>query len=178
MIHRHEERHGHTLIELLVVITAVSILLTLGVALIELLFKLNWAGRERVETLATLGRLAHDFRADVRSADVSQIGPEDEESGRSQSLTLRFPDVRSVEYTFERRRIVRIERRDQELVRREIYRLATLRGAFELSRRGPNELVALVVDRRPEKDRNAPAREFRIEASAGADHRFDRGARP
>jgi hypothetical protein len=62
------KRSGFSLIELLAVITGLTVVLGGAVALMELMMGMNGDVRERTHTIATLGRLADQFRRDAHGA--------------------------------------------------------------------------------------------------------------
>ena len=63
-----EPRRGFTLIELLVVVTVVSTILSATVVLMHFVLEMDTEVRQRTHTVATVGRLAEQFRRDVHQA--------------------------------------------------------------------------------------------------------------
>jgi type II secretory pathway pseudopilin PulG len=61
-------RRGYSLIECLVLITVMSLLIGLSAGTIQLLLKLDRAGRTASEEAVALARLARDFRDDAHEA--------------------------------------------------------------------------------------------------------------
>jgi hypothetical protein len=162
-------RRGYALMELLIVITALMIMLGLGVGLIHALLKLDRAGRAHLTEVTTRGRLARRFREDVRAA--SRVEATRDQSGRAVTLHLEHPDGPPVAYRAEPRRVVREQPGEdkESQTRREVYRL---RGPgsprFDV---GDDGFIGLLL---PDASSFAPAddrREFRIDARIGKDPR-------
>ena len=87
---------GYSLVEMVLVIGGLSIILGLCGSLLHTLLRLDRSGRESINDSTTLGRLARQFRRDVRSSHAAKPG----DPG---SLELTRPDGPSVSYQGRRR---------------------------------------------------------------------------
>jgi hypothetical protein len=62
------KRRGHSLVELIAVITGVSVVLGGAITLMTFVLRMNGDARDRTHTIASIGRLAQQFRRDVHEA--------------------------------------------------------------------------------------------------------------
>jgi prepilin-type N-terminal cleavage/methylation domain-containing protein len=165
-------RRGYTLIEMIVVMSAMAVILGMCVGLIQALLKLDRIGRAHLAEVTARGRLARQFRQDVRAA--SRAEPVRDRDGRAAALRLDRPDGPSVEYRAGPGRLDRDERPEGDApARRETFRLrATGAPRFEVRDDGGDAFVGLLV---PDWTAFEPAggpRESRIEALLGRDRRL------
>jgi prepilin-type N-terminal cleavage/methylation domain-containing protein len=160
-------RRGFTLIELLVVISGVAVTLGVCVGVIHSLLKLDRAARAHLAETTAVGRLGHQFRQDVRASDRANPGPD--------RLELSLPDERKVEYEARPGALSRIERRGDEVVRRETYRVHRA-GMPRFASQGEKDDVwvglVLANDAETSMPGAGPSRAVRIEARLGNDRRL------
>ena len=131
-------RRGMTLIELAVVITLQATLLGVAVALIGRLLEADREHRDDVQALSSLHLLAEQFRRDVHLATRAMQGED--------SLDLQWPGDLQVRYEFNDARVSRVERREESVVRREVFRLSrNWTVTFEATSSGFQPGVRLVV---------------------------------
>ncbi len=165
-------RRGFSLVEMVVVISAMAVILGMCVGLIHALLTLDRIGRAHLAEVAARGRLARQFRQDVRAA--SRAEPVRDRDGRAAALRLDRPDGPPVEYRAGPGRLDRDERPAGDApVRRETFRLrATGAARFEVRDEQGDTFVGLLV---PDGSAFGPAggpRESRIEALLGRDRRL------
>ncbi len=165
-------RNGLTLVEIVAAMATMTMVLGVSIALLTVLFKLSDSGRKHAADEFAIARAARLFRQDLRSADSIETRP----SGKpSPSLTLQLDEGLMIEYLAERDGLLRIESCDGAIVEQEHLSLPDW-SSPRFERRNENGLtfVTFVFDRRPSKTSPKLAnREFRIEATVGADSRFD-----
>jgi hypothetical protein len=165
-------RGGYAMIEMVIVIAAIIVILGMCVGLIHALMRLDRIGRAHLVEVTTRGRLARQFRQDVRAA--SRAEPVRDRDGRDAALRLDRPDGPSVEYRAGPGRLDRDERPAGDApARRETFRLrATGVPRFEVRDDGGGSFVGLLV---PDGTTFGPPdgpRETRIEALLGRDRRL------
>jgi hypothetical protein len=165
-------RRGYMIVELLLVLTALVIVFGLCVGLIHSLLRLDRAGRDHLAEATTRGRLARQFRQDVRAASRSSLseGPAPP-LGR---LELEAPDGRVVVYEPGDGRLLRIERAGDRQVRREEYRFPSRAAAQFRSRREDGASFVILTLRRKGGATSGPQRESDYEALLGRDARLAR----
>jgi type II secretory pathway component PulJ len=169
-------RSGFTLVELLLVVGAITILLGLCAGLIHSLLRLDRIGRAHLGELAALGRVARQFRQDVRAAIRVEPAPGAAESAAR--LVLTQPAGRVVEYQARGAVLVRAEREGGQARRQEEFGLRSRGGARFLAREGdPGVFVTLVFARTAARTNEPLAAELRVEALLGKDHRFETTAK-
>ena len=76
-------RRGFTLIELLVVMTAVTVIMAATVVLMHFVLQMDTEVRQRTQTVATVGRLAEQFRRDVHQARGEPVVADRSSRGRT-----------------------------------------------------------------------------------------------
>jgi type II secretory pathway component PulJ len=117
------------LIEMVLAIGAVAIVLGMCAGLLHVLLRLDRTGRDHMDEMATVGRLARQFRRDVHAADEAKaVG----DGGSSSKLELILPDDCTVVYEGSARALARTERHGAVVARRETYRLPSDRKTLFL----------------------------------------------
>ena len=114
---------GFSLIEIVLVIGAVAVLLGLCAGILHVLLRLDRTGRQHLVETATVGRLARQFRHDVRAATAAK--PIAGETGLARRLELSLTQGHVVEYQGDEHSVVRLEKKKHggSIDRREFYRL-------------------------------------------------------
>ncbi len=165
-------RRGLTLVELLAAFSTLTIVLAMCVALMTMLLKLSVSGRDGLANDVAIARLARLFREDVRWArEVRRV----DEGKPSQRIAL-ISNEMAVEYSANGDRLERIEWDGDELVQQERLTLPKSSSPrFERRTDSERGVVVLVLDRAAKSPGVAKVREFRIEATTGAAHRFEAG---
>lgn len=171
---RRPARRGYSLVEMLGAMAVLLVVLGASVALIDRLLKLDGAARDHRRALATAGRLARAFRSDAHAAAFAMTPPGADRSAAE--LRLRGPSDHDVVYQFDRGTVTRLESVEGLPARGETFRLPGRAGHFEIQEEGPGVLAALVVawplGRSPTNSSANEARNWRVEAAVGLDHRF------
>ena len=158
-------RTGYSLIEMLMAIGVFGSLLAISLMFVELLLRLGEGGSDQVESLATVARLAEQFRRDLRGSE--RIMGEVTET----TLELEGPGSIEIRYKFDGRDLERLEQVDGKLRRIEQYRLpegpSSAKARFEVERSETAVVVSIVIDRRLGL-RRGRARPFRITGRLGS----------
>lgn len=170
-------RRGFTLIDLLITMFVFTAFMGLCVALIELVLKLDSGGQEHLEAMETSARLARIFRADAHASTGASQGSGPGPGSPRDRLILSFPGGQTVEYRAWKGDVVRAERRGDEVVRNDRFRIPARSAELLLEVEGDRRVAAVVIDRRTVKKRGGP-RTLKIEATLGSDHRHEEGALP
>jgi prepilin-type N-terminal cleavage/methylation domain-containing protein len=173
--------HGFTLTELLVVIATASVLLSVAITTLTLLMRAEQTGTAGISSSVSLSRLANDFRRDVRAASAGEVSSD--EDGRPGGLRLTLATDRHVVYELRKSTIIRreISDSDDRSLRVEAYAIDARSLRFELPAAEPSRLLTMQVtsglhDQLPTRGRSVTAapRAFFIEATLGADRRFEK----
>jgi prepilin-type N-terminal cleavage/methylation domain-containing protein len=162
-------RRGFTLVELLVVIGGVAVTLGVCVALIQSLLRLDRGARLHLAETSAVGRIGHQFRQDVRAASRAK-----EDASRLE-LALAAPDERIVEYEARPGALLRVERKGDQVVRRETYRVhrgGTPRFATERDQDDLWVSLVLAGEEETPSPGAGPSRAIRIEARLNNDCRL------
>jgi prepilin-type N-terminal cleavage/methylation domain-containing protein len=165
----HRIRRGFTLVELLVVIGGVAVTLGMCVALLHSLLRLDRAARLHLAETTAVGRLGRQFRQDVHAASRAK-----EDASRLE-LALSAPDERIVEYEVRPGALLRVERKGDQVVRRESYRVhhgGTPRFATERDQEDLWVSLVLAVDEKMPEPGAGPSRAIRFEARLNNDGRL------
>jgi len=171
-------RHrAFTLVELLVVISLATVVLSTTAVVLSLLLRGDASAREAIVVHRRVARLVEQFRTDVHAASNFEVVQSEVESetGKNQQgpWRLTLSDGRVVEYRWEDHGLVRLERQDNAVLRRETYRLS--RGLAVSVDKEPLDLIAseatLVVLRIEPAERVGalPVGRLRVEAVLGKD---------
>jgi prepilin-type N-terminal cleavage/methylation domain-containing protein len=162
-------RRGYSLVELTVVMTVGATLMGIAVTLLGVLLQAERSGRTHAGQNASLGRLADQFRRDVRAA-TAPLAAEKNDVGET-VWRLDLAAGRSVWYVADEDEIVREERIGRTILRQESYTLP--KGSFAAvaadGSAGPSIVRLTIV---PTDASLRPGREIRIEAVLGQDRRF------
>jgi hypothetical protein len=158
------QRRGASLVEMVLIVGTVAVILGLCGLFMHLMLKLDRASRGTVADAGTVGRLARQFRQDVRAAGAAKVVA----SGGADTggIDLTGPGRPTVAYRGEGDRLIRTETDGGAVRRREGYALAHLASArFQAD--GPR--VVLTLPRRADVAGPATRPGFRVEASLGKD---------
>jgi type II secretory pathway pseudopilin PulG len=173
---RHRARRGFTLVELLVVMGGVLITLGVCTILLQSLLRLDRAARGHLAETTAVSRLARQFRQDVRASTRAEAKPD------AAQLMLALPGEELVEYEARPGTLLRVERKGDQVVRREAYRIH--RGSMpRFATEGENNqlqvsLVLANVEEIPAPG-SGPSRAIRIEARLNRDGQLaDLGGKP
>jgi hypothetical protein len=142
-INRRTPKKGHSLVELLAVITGLAVVLGGAIALMRFMLGVNGEVTERTRTVATIGRLAEQFRRDVHQARGKPTVAADHASAEFQ-----LPGGRVVRWrTDNREGLVRAEHSGQSTDRQSSYFLPKgTTAALELQPQGAEPLVVLRIE--------------------------------
>lgn len=160
---RSDRRRGYSLIECIVLISVLSALIGLSAGTIQLLLKLDRAGRAASEEAVALARLARDFRDDAHEAP-----PVDPPGRSTDRVVLTLSESKTVEYTIRPGDVLRTVRQGEKVLRHETYRRPARASArIDVAIDGPRPIASMVFDR-PSSDRDISAyHDYRIEAELG-----------
>jgi prepilin-type N-terminal cleavage/methylation domain-containing protein len=168
-----KRRRGFSLIELLVVVAVGSVLTGTGIAVVYALLSAEQAGRELLRTRAALDRLADQFRRDAHAATaLTRPAPEEDDDLRP-AWQLRLDANLVVEYRQGRDELLRVEKRDGHIQRRESFALpsGTTASVESVAETRP-AIILLRIGPREEGTDRSEGRMMRIEAAMGRDRRF------
>jgi len=158
------------LIEMVLVVGATSIVLGVCASTLVGLFRIDRAGRTAVNDATTLSRLARQFRQDVRAAGgAKRLGDRPTKAG----LELTRADGETVVYRVDGNRLVREDRRGDQVGARESYATERL-GPVAFGVEGVR--VWATLSRRPSEGRALPKPEVRVEARLGKDRELSEPA--
>ncbi len=186
--HRARRRRGITIIETIVLMTAVAAMLGLCVLMLQLLMRLSADSRTRLDGATSLDRLARQFRRDVHEAATAR--QLERPAAKLAGLRLEPAPRRAVEYQLmENGKIARVETRDENLVRREIYDIprsgsASGRSRLAITEHDGKQFAELRVDRQASRNPSDPERPYEILALVGknasqlSDPAQQKGAKP
>jgi type II secretory pathway pseudopilin PulG len=151
------------LIEMLVAMLLLSAVLTMGMTLLNTLFRLEAVARERAEARAATARLARAFRRDVRQAVGILKSP-----AEGEAIGLDLGAGRTVTYRIRSGIAERVEQVGGGAERVERYRVPA-RG---LTVRVDGRTMRMRLDRRMAATRTRAGDPLEITAIRGADRRF------
>lgn len=159
-------RRGASLVEMLVVVSLMSIVLGTVVVTLHSMFRADQQTRTAIERQGTTTRLALHVREDVHAARDARLSAADQDS--APSLTLELDDNSSIEYGLGGQGIDRLERRGDQIVHRDTFRLPAVdRVRWEIIELSGQPAVRMSL-----------AANVQIEAVVARDRRFQRGSTP
>jgi hypothetical protein len=123
---RRRNHSGVTLLETVVVIGVQTVLLATAVALIGRLLEAERTGRENSQASMSIEALSRQFRHDVNTAREASIV---ETKGSPAGIQLQLSGGRITTYESQAGRVLRYQRRGEEVLHREAYRLPPSWGA-------------------------------------------------
>jgi hypothetical protein len=139
-------RKGITIIEVLIVVTCVGVALGLCAVTIQVLLRLEKDGQKRYLSQASLERLARQFRSDAHAATAARV--EAARKGEAAVLNLSLGPKHGISYEPRKSAVLRVESRDGNIQRRELYALPAARTiAFELLAEEGSQFIALLAMR-------------------------------
>jgi len=191
------KKRGYSLVEMIVVISIGSVLATLAVTLLGTLLRASGTLNEQIHGIATVRRMAEQFRDDAHAALRVENLPKE---GENPVVGLRFQLApgRTVTYEFPPKVVERTERIDDAVHARETFFLppgtnasaavstaaSAPVSAEEKVKEAEATLVALVVKpdsnaaSQPDAESDTAAKAadaaVRMEAVVAKDHRFNR----
>jgi type II secretory pathway pseudopilin PulG len=137
------KRSGHTLVELVAVMTATSAVVAAVVVLVAFVLRMSGEVRQQTHTVATINRLAEQFRRDAHQAQGEPAVAADHLSAE-----FHLPGGRTVAWRTESHRgLVRTEHAAKTADRENSYTLPQgSTAAFELQPQGEGRIVALHIE--------------------------------
>jgi type II secretory pathway component PulJ len=174
MIARHRNstnaaaRKGITIIEVMIVVTCVGVVLGLCAVTIQALLRLEKDGQKRYLSQASLERLARQLRIDAHAATGARV--EAVRKGESAILNLSLGSKHSVMYEPRKSAVMRVESRDGNIQRRELYALPAARTiGFELIAEEGRQFVLLSAERSAKLGDNGSSGAMHTVALVGKD---------
>ena len=165
--YRKTRRRGYSLIEMVVVVGAVTIVLSMCGLVLHALMRLDRSGRRGFDDAATIGRLAQQFRRDVRSASSAKTNVT--KDAKSQ-IDMKLHDKQTVTYAWEGIKLIRTEKQeDGKILNREGYRVDRI-GPVGFEKEG--SWVRLKFNRTSENGAALPKPPIQVEARLGKDDAF------
>jgi len=156
---------GIALVELLVVIALVSVIISAVAICLHGMYRANRRTRESMAGRTAISRLSLRFRADAHAAVDAAV--EVEASEKPASVVFSQPAGRTVEYRFERSRVLRVVRQDDEVAHRDAFRLPRRTEIQWESADDDKPFVSMVIDYVSESGIDETARQQRVEAAIG-----------
>ncbi len=165
--YRKTSRRGYSLIEMVVVVGAVTIVLSMCGLVLHAIMRLDRSGRRGFDDAATVGRLARQFRRDVRSASSAKTSAAKDTKSQ---LDLKFHDKQTVTYALEGIKLIRTEKQeDGKILNREGFRVDRI-GPLRFETEGT--WVRLKLKRTSENGAMLPKPPIQVEARLGKDDAF------
>lgn len=176
-------RRGYFLVEAVVMMLVGSVILGLTVGLLHTVFRTQSAARDHVRRCAVLSRLSDRFRRDVHAATHQGTGEPVSEPAGGVADGKRWQFVlaadRTVTYSLEPGRLLRVERVGQEVKQRELFSLPPdTTATIETQGETKPAMVSLLIAPTPEATGQPAKRTMRIDAVLGKDHRLTKPAEP
>ncbi len=166
-------RGGWTLIEMLITLTVMGSVTGIAVKTLGSMLRSERNGIEHVARLATISRLARQFRSDIHAAGTIEINSSEP---TRPLLLITVKDSHQIQYAIESFGLLRTERRPNQSPKSEPWRLNHTR--FEcVESTGPPRILTLVVatlDASPTPGTTPAAalKELRIVAVIGRDRDY------
>jgi prepilin-type N-terminal cleavage/methylation domain-containing protein len=165
-------RPGYTLVEVVVTMTIASAVLVTATVWLVFLIRGERAGREHLLLATSRHRLAEQFRRDIHAA-VDVASDDSAKAAQDRLVRLLLPDERMVDYELLDRRIIRSEQRQDQLKRRETWRIPAHASA-RVEQPEDDQLMFLIVDRATGQAAEDPPPWLHVAARLASDHRFSR----
>jgi hypothetical protein len=158
------KRRGHSLVELIAVITGISVVMGGAITLMTFTLRMSDGARDRTHTVATIGRLAEQFRRDVHEARGEPSVAADHRSAE-----LKLSGGRSIRWRIDDRDgLVRAEHGGANSDRQNTYSLPQgCKGELRIESQGATRIVSLQID-----SPGVGGPSLAIEALAGQDKRL------
>jgi prepilin-type N-terminal cleavage/methylation domain-containing protein len=134
-------RRGWTLIEMLVTIAVMGVLTGVAVKTLAAMLKAERAGVEHVARLATISRMARQFRADIHAATAVEI-PTDRPA--KPLLVVTIGEDHQVHYEPQPQGLLRTELHKSQPGKRELWRLKHTEFQCAASNAAP-EVITLII---------------------------------
>ncbi len=163
---------GITIIEMMVLITAVATALGLCAFTIQALLRLKTDGQSRLTAQVGLERLARQLRNDAHAAASVQLdAAAPSRGGKAPVLRLSLGPKHNVVYEIRKSAVMRVESRDGNVTRRELYLLAAAREIdFQIRPEAGRRFVALVIKKHDRTTGTDSARQLEAVALVGKRH--------
>lgn len=144
------KRSGYSLVECLVAIALIGATMTTVAVAMSGMQRASQRVRGEIASEMELQRFAVQLRADTHAA-LSAVEETEENGGAAaRSIRLALSDEKSVQYSLEAGCIQRVQRRGDELLHRETYRLPEMYSAhWELEKNGSASMVSLKLEPEP-----------------------------
>ncbi len=143
-------RKGFTLVECLAAIAMIGAAMTTVAVAMSGMHRACQRVREEIASEMELQRLAVQLRADAHEALSAKQEEGEEENAAPGSVLLALGNEESVQYTVQAGHIQRVQRRGDELLHRETYRLPEEYSAhWELKKNGSAPMVSLKLEPHP-----------------------------
>lgn len=162
-------RAAWTLIEMLVTIAVMATLTGIAIKTLTSLMLSERRGVEHVSQLATMARIARTFRNDIHLATGAEISSDDPQKPL---LQLTLDANHQIQYEIQPLGLLRTERRSNQSVGRELWRLKPARFQCVDSTGPPRQLTLIVGTSEPlsgGKTATPLLKELRIDAVVGRD---------
>ena len=162
-------RGGWTLIEMLVTISVMGTLTGVAVKTLSAMLQSEFRGVEHVARLATVSKMARQFRTDIHAASKFELA----NVPNKPLLLISVNETRQIQYEIQPAGLLRTEQRGSQSPIRELWRLKQTRFQLEETA-GPTRFLTLVVgtlDPHPSQGSSPTAtlKELRIDAIVGRD---------
>lgn len=137
-----KRRNGYTLIECLVAMALATSALTVVAMTMSGIQQAQRRVQEQASSERELSRFATRWRTDAHEAWSAEC-----ENAESDTVEMVLSDQESVRYTLLAGYVKRVQRRNDEVVHQETYRLPdTCTARWELDRKGPTPVVTLKLE--------------------------------
>lgn len=167
--HHNRSRTGWTLVEMLVTISVMATMTGIVVKTLTAMLLSERSGIEHVSRLATLSRLARQFRTDVHAAAKLEISSDLPDKPL---LLLTIGDNHNIQYESQPLGLLRTERRANQPLSRELWRLKPAQFQCVESTGSPRFLTLVVGTLEPNARNKSVVptmKELRIDAAVGRD---------
>jgi prepilin-type N-terminal cleavage/methylation domain-containing protein len=170
--HRHDTRirSGWTLIEMLVTIAVIATITGVAVKTLAAMLRSERNGVEHVARLATISRLARQFRADIHKASAIEISTD---TPSKPLLLVTVNETQQIQYETKPAGLLRTERRANQQPSIELWRLAKTRFQCVESNGPPRMLTLVIGTLEPDPIQGSSptgtSKELRLDAVVGRD---------
>jgi len=172
-------RRGYSLIEILVVIATGAAMMGVALGLLGMLIRLEQASRREVQEETVMNRLADQFRRDVHAADRLAVASAPGVADLPPVWQFPLEAGHVVEYRAEQGELVRIERRDDKVLKQESFSLpAEARVSIDPAGDALPGIVSLRIAGTGIRPPGPAWRGARVDAELAKDRRFVKQKQP